>query len=89
MSQPSQAGYAALIERYNLREPELQNAFAIGELHSIQRLPGRTLLTPRHAHTDDLPGQLTFALKYEGVQPHILRPLFLRPVVGLNACAGA
>lgn len=72
------AGYSALIKRYGLRVPGLAHSYAIGERHSIQHLPDCTLLSPRHAPTDDIPGQLTFALKYEGVQLHILRPLFVQ-----------
>ena len=72
------AGYSALIKRYGLRVPGLAHSYAIGERHSIQHLPDCTLLSPRHAPTDDIPGQLTFALKYESVQLHILRPLFVQ-----------
>ena len=72
------AGYSALIKRYGLRVPGLAHSYAIGERHSIQHLPDRTLLSPRYTPTDDVPGQLTFALKYEGVQLHILRPLFVQ-----------
>lgn len=75
---PRPAGYAALIGQYDLRVPRLEHSYAIGEQHRIRQLPDCTLLTPRHAPPDDLPGQLTFALKYEGVQLHILRPLFLQ-----------
>ncbi|MFB1010412.1 MAG: hypothetical protein QMB92_03045, partial [Thiopseudomonas sp.] len=72
------AGYAALIQRYALRVPRLARTYAIGNTHSTQRQPDCTVLTPRHAPADDLRGQLTFALKYEGIQLHILRPLFLQ-----------
>ncbi len=61
-----------------MRVPTLEKSCAIGAQHSIQHLPGLTLLTPRHAPADDVAGQLTFALKHEGVQLHILRPLFLQ-----------
>lgn len=72
------AGYGALIERHALRVPRPARLFAIGEKHSIQELQGWTLLTPRHAPQDTLLGQLTFALKYEGVRLDILHALFCR-----------
>lgn len=77
------AGYSALIERYALRVSRPLRLFAIGEKHSIQEFQGWTLLTPRHAPQDTLLGQLTFALKYEGVQLDILRAVFCK--VGAQA----
>jgi hypothetical protein len=70
------AGYSALIERYRLAVHPPDALFAIGDKHSIQHERGWTLMTPRHAPTDDLHGHLVFALKYEGVQPDILNALF-------------
>lgn len=70
------AGYAALVEHYALRTPALVKSFAIGSTHKIRQQAGCTLLSPRYAPSNNLRGQLTFALKHEGIQLHILRPLF-------------
>lgn len=70
------AGYAALAEHYALRVPALTKTYATGSTQYVRQQPGCTVLSPRYAPSNDLRGQLTFALKYEGIQLHILRPLF-------------
>ena len=70
------AGYAALLERFDLLVPLPSRLSAISERHH----PGSTeewqLFTPRHAPEDTLGGQIQFALKWEGVQLGVLAALF-------------
>jgi len=48
----------------------------IGERHVRLSTDDRQILTPRHQPADTLAGQLTFALKWEGVELGILAKLF-------------
>jgi len=70
------AGYAALIDAFNLRVPLPRTLSAIGERHRVSHEHGWRILTPRHAPPPDLEGHLTFALKYEGLDLAILKRLF-------------
>src|SRR5699024_6628570 len=70
------AGYAALVKHYALRVPALTKTYATGSTQYVRQQPRCTVLAPRYASSNDVRGQLTFALKYEGIQLHILRPLF-------------
>jgi Fic family protein len=70
------AGYAALIEAYGLKVPLPRTLAAIGERHRIRNEGGWHILTPRHSPSADLPGHLTFALKYEGVDLALMKRLF-------------
>lgn len=70
------AGYAALIDAYDLHVPWPRTVTAIGERHRIRTEAGWRLLTPRHAPDASLEGQLTFALKYEGLDLALLKRLF-------------
>jgi hypothetical protein len=49
---------------------------AIGPRHRSYSQDGWSITTPRHAPSADLEGQLTFALKYEGLDLAVLKVLF-------------
>lgn len=70
------AGYAALINAYNLQIPLPDNLSAISKKHTKYEKDGWMVFTPRHAPQDTLSGHLTFALKYEGVNLTVLKALF-------------
>ena len=72
------AGYAALIDAYNLEVPLPRRLCAIGERHRMREEGEWRLFTPRHRPEDSLNGQLTFALKYEGIDLAVLNRLFRR-----------
>jgi Fic/DOC family len=77
------AGYAALIDAYNLKVPLPRTLSATGERHrKIHTEGGWRILTPRHAPPPTLEGHLTFALKYEGLDLAVLKRLFR--IVGPN-----
>lgn len=71
------AGYAALIDAYELPVPVPRTLSAIGTKHRIIEQNGWHLYTPRHAPEASLEGHLTFALKNEGLDLAILKRLFL------------
>ncbi|MBL8228910.1 MAG: Fic family protein [Bryobacterales bacterium] len=70
------AGYAALIDAYQLKVPLPRTLSAIGEHHRIRVESGWRILTPRHTPPATLAGHLTFALKYEGLDLAVLKRLF-------------
>ncbi len=70
------AGYAALIDAYNLRVPFPRTLSATGEHHRIRSDGGWRILTPRHKPVSTLEGHLTFALKHEGLNLAVLKRLF-------------
>jgi Fic family protein len=70
------AGYAALIERFNLAVPLPSRLAAIAERHHPKPTPYWKLQTPRHRPADTLEGQLVFALKWEGIDLGVLTALF-------------
>ena len=72
----SLAGYAALIDMYQLRVPTPRQLSAISTKHRKYDTPTWRVFTPRHAPENTLYGQLVFALKYEGVDLCILSGLF-------------
>jgi hypothetical protein len=69
------AGYAWLIERYGLRVPLPPRLAGIAERHHRVETESWLLLTPRHAPRPTLGDQLTFALKWEGVDLSVLAAL--------------
>lgn len=71
------AGYAALIDAYNLAVPLPRTLSATGERHRIIAQEGWRIMTPRHAPQPTLEGHLTFALKYEGLDLAVLKWLFI------------
>lgn len=70
------AGYAALIERFDLQVPVPSRLSATSERHHPRSTDDWQLFTPRHAPVDTLGGQIQFALKWEGVQLGVLAALF-------------
>lgn len=70
------AGYAALIERFDLAVPVPPRLTAIADRHHPAPNLSWQLLTPRHRPPDTLEGQLVFALKWEGVDLGVLAALF-------------
>ena len=70
------AGYAALIEKYNLLVPPPDKLSIISAKHKRYATEQWEVFTPRHSPPDTLAGQLTFALKYEGVDLGVLKNLF-------------
>jgi len=72
------AGYSALIAVYDLSVPLPTCLSAISKKHKKYRSNGWMMLSPRHAPGDSLYGQITFALKYEGINLVILKALFDR-----------
>jgi hypothetical protein len=71
------AGYAALIDAYDLPVPLPRTLSGIGARHRIVETGGWRIYTPRHAPAPSLEGHLTFALKYEGLDLAVLKRLFL------------
>ncbi len=70
------AGYAAVVERFDLSVPLPARLAAIAERHHPEPSPYWRLLTPRHRPTNTLEGQLVFALKWEGIDLGVLTALF-------------
>lgn len=76
LERATRAGYAALIGAHNLSLPLPPVIFGIGGRHRASKHPGLHILTPRHEPPPTLEGHLTFALKYEGANPAVLKALF-------------
>jgi len=70
------AGYSALIQYYDLAVPLPDFICAISQKNKRYQEGRWSVFTPRHKPDDTLSGHLTFALKYEGVDLHILRAVF-------------
>ncbi len=70
------AGYAALIERFDLSLPLPPRLAAIADRHHPVSTAAWRLLTPRHRSADTIEAQLVFALKWEGVDLGVLAALF-------------
>lgn len=70
------AGYAALIDRYDLAVPLPSPLTAVAERHHPASTDQWRMLTPRHAPAPTLGGHLEFALKWEGVDLGVLNALF-------------
>lgn len=70
------AGYAALIEHYQLRVPLPPRLALIATRHHKGATGPWLILTPRHRPADTLATQLEFALKYEGVDLAVMAALF-------------
>lgn len=71
------AGYAAIIKTYKLRVPLPITLTAIGKHHVSYSKDGWNIKTPKHQPAPTLIAQLTFALKYEGIDLAVLKQLFL------------
>jgi Fic family protein len=70
------AGYAALLEGYELSVPLPDILSVISSKHTKYETDTWRVFTPRHAPEDSLYGQLVFALKNEGVDLAVLKALF-------------
>ena len=69
-------GYAALIEAYDLALPLPSRLAAIAERHHPIATAFWNMLTPRHRPESTLAAQLTFAIKWEGIDLSVLAQLF-------------
>jgi hypothetical protein len=69
-------GYAALIDKFGLQVPLPSQLTLISARHVKTTTDPWQILTPRHEPADTLAGQLTFAIKWEGVQLGVLAALF-------------
>jgi len=70
------AGYAALIEKYDLKVLLPPRLAGIALRHHPTSTEAWRFMTPRHASEDTLIGHLEFALKWEGVDLAVLSALF-------------
>ena len=70
------AGYAALIDAYDLQVPLPYVLYATNLKHTSLRQGDWQLLTRRYQPESSLAGHLAFALKYEGVDLCVLKKLF-------------
>lgn len=70
------AGYAALIDAYNLEATVPWTRSAISSRNREYEQDGWRIFTSRHAPSPSFAGHLTFALKYEGVDLLVLKRLF-------------
>jgi Fic family protein len=69
-------GYSALINAYQLQVPLPLKLSAIGRQHKRYDTEIWSIFTPRYKPEDTLPGHLTFALRYEGIDLAVLHALF-------------
>jgi len=70
------AGYAAIIEAYTLTVPLPHQLALISSKNRRYTTDGWQVLTPRHQPEETLYKQLTFALKYEGINLLVFKKLF-------------
>lgn len=70
------AGYAALAEAFDVDTSLPPVLSATGKRHKKFEKDGWRYYTPRHRPKPTLAGHLTFALRYEGLNPGFLRVLF-------------
>ncbi|MEX0647010.1 MAG: Fic family protein [Balneolaceae bacterium] len=71
------AGYSALINQFDLRVPLPDSISAISQSHRQYKEGRWKVLSTRYEPEQTLPGHLTFALRYEGVDLLILKKLFI------------
>jgi hypothetical protein len=81
------AGYSWLIERCQLDVPRPPHVVAIAGRHRPKSTDESLLLPESYAPADDLAAQLTFALKWEGVNLAVLDALFRSRPAGEIAAA--
>ncbi len=72
----SVVGYAAIIDYYDLQVPLPDILSLISTKHKVYATDEWRVLTPRHKPEESLSAQLTFALKYEGIDLAVLNALF-------------
>ena len=73
---PVSARYAAIIAAYALQVPLPERCALISSRHKRYETAEWLIFTPRHQAEDTLAGQLTFALKNEGLDLAVLSALF-------------
>jgi hypothetical protein len=71
------AGYAALIDGYDLKVPLPDTLAIISRKHKQYRQGRWAVFTVRHKPNDTLGAHVNFALRYEGVDLAVLKALFL------------
>ncbi len=69
-------GYGAVIDSLDLAVPLPAQLAVISEKHRQYQTPEWLVYTPRHTPQDSLYGNLTFALKYEGINLLFFKKLF-------------
>ena len=69
-------GYGALINHYQLKVPLPDKLSLISKKHTKYQTDEWNIFTPRHTPKDSIYNHLIFALKYEGIELHILKELF-------------
>ncbi len=69
-------GYAALIQRYDLKVALPPRLTALALRHHPSSSPAWLMLTPRHRPEQTLAGQLKFGFRWEGVDLGVLAALF-------------
>lgn len=72
------AGYAYLINSYELNIPLPFILSAISKKHTKYEIDNWQVFTPRHSPEDTLYGHLVFALRYEGVDLSALNNIFAK-----------
>jgi len=72
------AGYAYLINSYELNVPLPFMLSAISKKHTKYEIDNWQVFTPRHSPEDTLYGHLVFALRYEGVDLSALNNIFAK-----------
>lgn len=70
------AGYGFLIQEYDLTAVLPDRLAIISQKHKKYETAGWQVFTPRHEADHTLSGQLTFALKHEGIELGVLKALF-------------
>ena len=76
--QGTPVGYAALIDKYDLRVPPPSRLAAIANRHHPDSTRHWRMFAPSYAPEESLADQLEFAVKWEGVSLAVLQALFRR-----------
>ncbi|CAL4869294.1 hypothetical protein MMA231_03586 (plasmid) [Asticcacaulis sp. MM231] len=71
------AGYAALIQHYNLKVHLPDRLSALSQKHRRYDAEEWMVFTPRHAPEETLQGHVMFALRHEALDLAVLRALFM------------
>ena len=69
-------GYAALVQKYEMKVPLPNILSAVAEKHTKYETASWQVFTQRHTPSESLYGHLVFALRYEGIDLAILNCLF-------------
>jgi len=82
-------GYGALIDAFALEVPLPDRLALVSRQHRRYDTDEWSVYRPRHAPDDTIAGQLTFALRYEGVELAVLRARFLERYDRMRAAIDA